>query len=391
MRRGWQPLYDSDEARRAVDAIAARLATPCGDTPALADGAAGRALFFGYLAKARGGAAAAALARAHRDAVVDGVAAVELRDALFTGVVGAAWTLAHLDGSDYDGDEVDEVVAELLARTPWSGHFDLVFGLAGHGVYALERAGAAVGRRCLAQVVAHLAALAVPYGDGGLLWHSRPELILDERRAAHPRGYFDCGAAHGAPGIAAVLAGAARAGIPAARPLLNACMRALVAVARSTDAMPAWIPVDGAPAVPSPRVGWCYGDAGVACALVAAARAVGEPAWADVALALGRRAAARALAGDPAAAGVVDAGLCHGAAGVALLFHRLWHDTPEPRFADAARRYYALAAALAAGVVEDGLLTGAAGVGLALLAGSGDVAPAWDCVFAASLPEVPRG
>jgi hypothetical protein len=103
---------------------------------------------------------------------------------------------------------------------------------------------------------------------------------------------------------------------------------------------------------------------------------------------------------------VVDAGLCHGSGGLALVFHRLWHATGEHGFADAARRWYAHTLALhrpGAGIAgfhswlpaiapepgrwdaDASFLTGAAGVGLALLAGLG-VEPAWDRLLAASLP-----
>src|SRR6185503_5860878 len=81
---------------------------------------------------------------------------------------------------------------------------------------------------------------------------------------------------------------------------------------------------------------WCYGEPGIAAALVAAARAAGEPAWEAMGIALARRAAARAL--DEAQ--IADAGLCHGAAGVAHILHRLHRATGDAELGDAACRWF---------------------------------------------------
>jgi hypothetical protein len=148
---------------------------------------------------------------------------------------------------------------------------------------------------------------------------------------------------------------------------------------------------------PAPaRLAWCYGDLGIAAALLAAARCAAEPRWERAALDVGRRAAAR-----PAeSSGVVDAGLCHGAAGVGHVFNRMYRATGDEALGAAARAWLARAidlrspdegvAGYRAYTVRDGspvwaddpgLLTGAAGVALALLAAATDVEPAWDRVL----------
>src|SRR5438874_2094900 len=98
-----------------------------------------------------------------------------------------------------------------------------------------------------------------------------------------------------------------------------------------------------------PRPGAAQCDPGVAAALLLAARDAGEPAWAAAATGLAVRAAAR----PPGQAGVVDAGLCHGSAGLAHLFSRMYQMTAEPALADAARfwveRTFELCSAMAPG------------------------------------------
>jgi hypothetical protein len=102
----------------------------------------------------------------------------------------------------------------------------------------------------------------------------------------------------------------------------------------------------------------------------------------------------------------VDAGLCHGAAGLAHLFNRMFQATGDPALGEAARGWYArtldarrpgrgiggIAARVSESdggsrwVADPGLLTGAAGVALALLAGVSSVDPAWDRLLLVSPP-----
>src|SRR5262249_10220302 len=144
------------------------------------------------------------------------------------------------------------------------------------------------------------------------------------------------------------------------------------------------------------RLAWCYGDPGIAAALLWAARCVGEPAWEEEARAIARRAAGR----PPDQAGVVDAGLWHGACGLGPLFNRLSQATGDEGRAGAARFWFERALAMRRPgrgiggyeawlpgvggqdwVGEAGLLNGAAGIALALLAATTATEPAWDRVL----------
>jgi hypothetical protein len=139
---------------------------------------------------------------------------------------------------------------------------------------------------------------------------------------------------------------------------------------------------------------WCYGDPGIAAALLVAARCCGEPAWEHAALRIARR----VTRCDPERSGARDASLCHGTAGLGHMFNRFFQATGEPLFAEAARSWFAQTLALRRpdrgiggfeawvpgpdGALhwEDtpGLLMGSAGVALALLAATTPVEPAWD-------------
>jgi len=402
MTRPWMPLLTgelADRARNVVDDIATALRAPEPGPPSLSTGSLGSALFFRYLGD--DGAA-----EAHRDRAVDAVATTPMSAGLYGGLAGMAWVVEHLGDDDDDDDdtsdaaaEVDEVLFDLLAETPWRSDYELIHGLTGIGVYALERARRPVARAVLGRVVVRLAELAEPRGDG-VAWRTCPEHLPDSLRARYPRGYFNLGAAHGAPAAALVLAGASAIGIEieTARTVLDGAMRWMLGRERFT----CWESEDG-PAMPA-RTAWCYGEPGIAASLAATARAVGEPSWARAARTIAQRAAATRA---PDETGVVDASLCHGAAGLGVLFHRLWHATGDDVLAEAARGWYARTLALhrpgvgvggyqawlpaiapaVHGSWEDerSFLIGSSGVGLALLAGLG-VEPRWDRLLAASLP-----
>ncbi|MDP9121776.1 MAG: Lanthionine biosynthesis cyclase LanC, partial [Acidobacteriota bacterium] len=111
-------------------------------------------------------------------------------------------------------------------------------------------------------------------------------------------------------------------------------------------------------------------------------------------------------------AGVRDAGLCHGAAGLAHLFNRMYQTSGVEELGTAARRWFdktldyrrpgeGVGGFLAfdpsgsvPGAVpgaaqwrsDPNFLEGSAGVGLALLGAVSTVEPAWDRLLLASLP-----
>lgn len=408
----WQPLLTAEldvRARRIVDSITVALAEEPSETqyPSLSSGYLGAALYFAYVDRLQPSAGHTAIAEALRDRAIDELAQKSMVAGLHHGVSGVAWAVEHLQGDDLDEDdansEIDEALLAVVDRASTRADFDLMNGLTGIGVYALERARRPAGRALLARVVERLTDLAEPR-DGGVAWHTHPENEPASSRALYPNGFYNLGVAHGPPAVALVLAGACALRLSGARPLLNDAMRWLLARRLGDDSSFVFpmIELDDGRSLP-PRAAWCYGDPGVSVTLLATARATSCAEWETAALAAAERAAAR-----PAAdCGVADAGVCHGAAGLALMFHRLWHATGDARFAAAARHWYEHTLDLhqpGRGVggyeawLQPGksggrgkweanrtLLTGAAGIGLVLMAGLG-IEPRWDRMLAASLP-----
>lgn len=417
--RLWRPLLDGTLAVRAweaVNAVAQALSVWSPGDPrehhaeawldrvvSLGGGAAGQALFYGYLFQAEGAERHAARAQQLLNQAVESLAMTPAHPALYSGFTGVAWAAEHLgrllDGEEEQeadraededvGEEIDQALLTALDRFSWAGDYDLVSGLAGFGVYALERFPRPSAVRCLESIVDRLDESAERNGQE-VTWYRPPEILPGAVREHTPYGYYDLGVAHGVPGIIALLADACRLGIrqDRARPLLDGAVRwlALQPLSRQSGAcFPSRIG-PGIEATPS-RLAWCYGDPGVAATLLYAARAVEVKEWEDMALAI----AAHAASAAPEDTGVRDMGLCHGALGLAHLYNRIYQAGGDELFADAARLWYRLGLEMRKDsqplwAADPGFLTGAAGVGLALLAAVTPVEPEWDRLLRVAIP-----
>ncbi len=321
-------------------------------------------------------------------------------EAGLSGLAGLGWVVERVVGRGVEllCSQLDAQLEAALRGDHWRDTFDLIGGLAGIGVYALERVRRPSGRRILAQIVRCLGEMATVRRPG-LAWRCDPRWKPDLLRA-RPYLAWDLGVAHGVPGVIAFLGRVAAADVDAAvrdraSSLLGGAVAWLLTQQLPGDAEGCFAIAAGrgAPRAAA-RVAWCYGDLGVSAALLVAARAIGEPTWEREAVRIALRAAAR----EEGRSGVVDAGLCHGAAGVAHVLHRLHLQTRDERLADASRTWFARTLAMRAegrGSVgsrarsqdaqrrphwkaEPGFLSGAAGIALALVAATTGEDPAWD-------------
>lgn len=406
--RSWQPILTGrlgSEALETARRIEVALGSPSGwpvdpaaAPPGVADGTAGLVVFSSYLGRTSTGSGDAGI-RLLRESL-RAVSVAPASPPLFSGLAGVAWAFTHVapPADEEDADDLaakaDREVEALLRRAPWDGDYDLVGGLVGYGVYALERWPRPAAVASLGLVVDRLAETA-EWQDGGATWWTSPKLLPEERRVDFPAGLYNLGVAHGVPGVIAFLGRACATGLvnDRARDLLDGAVKWVLSQRRSGpgSSFEKWI-------VPSPPTGdcrqaWCYGDPGVAAALLLAARSVGQPEWESEAVEIALHAASR----PPESSGVVDAALCHGAAGLGHVYNRLFQASGEEPLRRAAVYWLERALALRAGdaVAPDSadgnaddagtgaeadpyLLTGDAGIALALLAAATPVEPEWD-------------
>ncbi|MEM7350298.1 MAG: lanthionine synthetase C family protein [Acidobacteriota bacterium] len=408
----WRRLLEGDlaaEAQQAVDRLAGGLAKlPTGyaqgaqwGAAALDAGRLGQALFWAYRARVTDDAEAADRAVECFDAASDELVRLPMQPILYAGFLGTAWVGDYLQewifeadddlaSEDDDNGEIDAALLKSLTPTTGLWNCDLLKGLVGCGVYALQRLPRRRAVLCLERIVDHLAARAVEVGPG-VSWPPLAEV--------DPRVTYRLGLAHGTAGVVAFLAAVCRAGVATdrARPLLDqACAWLLSVLAPGGDVSRCPVRVSPEGDVAPPALSWCSGSPGIAAGLLLAARCCEHRGWETAALELAR--AASASSED-----LPDAGFCHGAAGVAHTFHRMYQATGEPTFAAAARTW--LQRLLASqqldmgetGFFTDplsphigvrpggpelqetgGLMRGAAGIGLVLQAAISDEAPDWD-------------
>ncbi|HEX8823198.1 MAG TPA: lanthionine synthetase C family protein [Archangium sp.] len=409
----WTTLLKGPLRERAlltVEEIAGALRARQGrEGPSLSNGLAGMAFLFAELE--RGQPHHGHRAQAER-LILEAASALEeqpLPPSLHGGFVGIAWSLARLGAmgmtSIDDMEEIDEVLLRLVSRRPWGADYDLVVGLAGLGVYALERLPHPLAVRCLEEIVDRLEERSIQVGPG-LSWWTPPEHVPPHQRAGFPEGYFNLGAAHGVSAVVALLALIARAGVAErkARELSAGGARWLLANVLP-DSPGARFPACTAPGIPGQpcRSAWCYGDPGVVVCLLVTARALSDLELERTTLEIAREAARRPVDQTE----VRDAGLCHGAAGLGHLYNRLYQVSGEPVFKEAATSWFVRTLELErpgegvggyfswqrlsereefSWVPDATLLNGATGVALALLAACHPFQPGWDGLLMAAIP-----
>jgi hypothetical protein len=335
---------------------------------------------------------------------------------LFSGVPGLGWVTSHLhallaDWLDLDDedpcDAIDEALLRAVRSYPSGGQYDLVSGLAGFAIYALERPRGGDADVVLNEALHRLSENAERSADR-IRWLTPPELLPPQQLASAPNGYYNLGVAHGVPALTLVFARSMRAGIASglAAELIEGAVSWIAGqrVAYGYGSrFPSWTTVGAAREDVGAREAWCYGGLGLSVTLLAAAREARRDDWERLAVDYARLEAVRPTEHS----GVIDMCLCHGGAGNAHLYNRLFQATGEPVFQAAALKW--LRATLAAfdpslddcgylfykprtpgganGYLPDSnFLTGAAGVALALLAATSDVAPEWDRVMLADVP-----
>jgi len=141
------------------------------------------------------------------------------------------------------------------------------------------------------------------------------------------------------------------------------------------------------------RLGWCYGDLGVAYSLWVAEKATGQEEWRQKGLNILLHAAQRRGLVDNL---VVDAGLCHGTSGITMVFKKMYLSTYQTLFLDATEYWLRQSLEIAsfadglAGykayilkewIADHSLLTGIAGIGVVYISYLMKNQQAWDQLF----------
>jgi hypothetical protein len=333
------------------------------------------------------------------DSVVDGVAKGFSYPTFSSGLAGLGWGITHLVRQGFLEADLGDILEDLTDPLQHAmmnhmdrGDYDYLHGALGIALYFLEREDLPQRSEILTPLVDLLLDRAEQDGDCGLKWLS----LLNKETGL--KGY-NLSLSHGQASIIDILSRmvAQDCGGKSAPMVLNGAMAYLlkheIPVADRLDSFfPSWV-VNDPGSQKGGRLAWCYGDLGVGQVLYHTGQRQGRKDWEEKGLAMLVHTRLRT---DQKEAGIIDVGLCHGAAGVAHIYNRLWQETQDESYAQVARHWFDLILNMAhftdgpAGYMayrtpenggwaaEYGFLEGVAGVGLALLSALYPLSSDWD-------------
>ncbi|WP_212003586.1 lanthionine synthetase C family protein [Chitinophaga sp. HK235] len=306
------------------------------------------------------------------------------------GVAGVAWCIQHLvDMGFIEEDDmmdaftdIDEVVGDFMEETLLAGKNDFLHEGVGTALYFLGRP-PAVAQQYLEKLVGHLAGSAHRLPTG-IAWKDQ---FSSQSHRNQEENLYNLGLSHGVPAIIAILCRIYEKGIArdVTHGLIEDATRWVLSNRKAAGGKgkSLYPTLTNAANVISgdvnSRLGWCYGDLGIATMLLGAGKRLQKPAYNEEALSVLNDIACYR---DQKNGAVYDACLCHGSAGIAHILQQAALATGDPVLEKAAFNW--LETTLKMNTWTDGpagykfylhpdyikeynVLEGIAGVGLSLL------------------------
>jgi len=228
----------------------------------------------------------------------------------------------------------DELLVGYVDQQLAEHELDFLHGAIGSGLYLLARRGIPSVNQCLGRLIAYLDKTALE-DEQGVRWVDAPS-----ERNQYRADSINLSLSHGLASKIVFLSKCLRhqVEIPVVSKLLHGAVHFLQqqqAAGRAANRFPSTVTVDGRQSFTS-RLAWCYGDLGVVVALLHAGQAAQQPQWMEQAVGL---AAATTCRTHETETQLVDGEFCHGTAGVAHIYNRLFHQTGQPCFREARERW----------------------------------------------------
>lgn len=319
-----------------------------------------------------------------------------------SGLSGFGWTFNHLiDNGFMEAEEnqiadIDDIVAEAALKDINNLWYDYMHGAVGVGLYLVMRNTLSEKNySSLSQLIEKLYEIRVE-SDKGITWRDYLDIVFGEKKTDSIR--FNLGMAHGITSIIIFLCKCYEKGInkELAKKMIEGAVEfiknhKLPSHIKSTSLYPSWIE-EGKEISPISRLAWCYGDLGIASTLWQAGKSLNNEEWKKESVETMLHASKRK---DLKENEVLDAGICHGTAGIAHIFNRFYCETKMPIFKETAA--YWIDQTLKMAWHADGLagykswhgknsewvnryclLEGIAGIGLVLLSYISEEETTWD-------------
>lgn len=304
-----------------------------------------------------------------------------------SGISGFGWLCEHLrklemlDKDDIEFlDDLDPFLYRQMIVDIREGNYDYLHGALGVGTYFLSRFDKKEISVYLEELLTELEKSGIPCENNAIKWLS----VLDHETGE--KG-FNISLSHGMSSIAAFLVRLHQLNFETDRvskllaQTITYILGQITYVKGSISYFPSFSK-ESSNGNHYSRLGWCYGDLGIAYILWQAAISLKNKEWEDTAIRILLHNSKRRNLQTNA---ISDAGLCHGSAGIAHIFWSLYHDTHVEKFQGTGDYWLNITMQMAkhtdglAGfkawrteenggpVKTDSLLEGIAGIGLALL------------------------
>ncbi len=318
-------------------------------------------------------------------------------DSFCSGITGFLWSLTHLVKYNFLDkeetldilNETDEFIYKCMMTNVDAKKFDFMHESIGIGIYFLERVkDNPMSKKYLEDLINGLELSCEKEEDGGLKWvsynHTENKLV------------FNLSLSHGIASIIEFLGKAYKKNIykEKVKFLLNGSIKFLLNHIKDPllngSYFPSWVYDNEA--MEKSRLGWCYGDLGIAMVLYQTGEILKDDSLKEISIKIMTFNSERRILKSEY---VVDAGICHGTAGIAHIFNRMYKYTGKEkyketsdfwlketlkmaRFEDGVAGYKAWHSTVTSWVKEYGILEGVAGVGLSFISAISDVEPSWD-------------
>jgi len=397
---GWKVYLSESNTIRVeskVNELAKSLAGTKENGAGLMGGSAGLACFYAYFARWKGDL--------HFDRLVADMLgrAVNPSTGLFPGMMfsdgmgGIAWTIDHLYKGGLikeNGSEIfkklDPHLFDAMVREIKKGHYDYLHGALGIALYYLRDPENEQYRYSLSVLVKELYKQAEQDEDSCMKWRA----VLDGDKGY--RGY-NLSLSHGIASIIIILCRIMEAEIEAK--LCEKMIKGGLAFLEKQrldpekyiSGFPSWA-IENEDDLTHSRLAWCYGDLGIGLAFIKAGILWPQKEYHATGLEILLNTCRRK---DPEENNVRDAGICHGAAGVAFIYNSLYQKTENPAFMECAMYWLDICLNMAGhtnGIAgyrswyhpkyggwknSTGLLDGAVGIGMVLLSFISNFEASW--------------
>lgn len=318
------------------------------------------------------------------------------------GISGFLWSLKYFIGKGMLNAEENDITGEFnsflykrMKEDMENNNLDFLHGAIGLGLFFLNDSSNKNSLNYVKELIDKIEELSIIDSKGGLKWRS---VVFIDRT---PKEVYNLGLSHGISSIIAFLTKTYSCGVSKSKSkrLLKGAIKYLLSnkndIEKNNCYFPSWISDDEENR--SSRLSWCYGDLGIAVTLYNASEVLKNVELKKFSLKVLYQSALRR---DLENEFVLDAGLCHGTSGIAHIFYRMYWNTKDEVFKEAASFWFKKTLEMSkfsdglagykvfrseehGGYINDyGILEGIAGIGLAINSWISQTEPQWDeCIL----------